>query len=633
MNRTLSPKTLRIASALLIFAVVMLLPVDSWLEAPYNVYAEFALFLVPYLLAGYPVFVKAARNLARGNALDENFLMVVASLGAFLMVIFPESSPHMAEGAAVMLFFQVGELFEDYAGGKSRRSIKEMMDIAPSFANRLVAGGVEQVDPYEVEVGELVLVRPGERVPLDGVVVEGSSSIDSSALTGESTPSSVEPGSELISGCINISSALTMRVTKPYEDSTVSRILELVESAAEKKASAESFITRFARVYTPLVVGAAAVLAVVPPLLGWGAWGDWIFRALTFLVVSCPCALVISVPMSYFGGIGGASRLGILVKGSNYLEALSRVDTVVFDKTGTLTTGRFAVQDVACEPGWERSELLELAAHAEMHSTHPIAASVREAWEGELRACRVGEMSDVPGQGIEALVDGRRVLAGNAALMEAHGIPFTEREETGTLLYLAVEGSYAGSILIADQVKPQSAQALAELRRAGVTRTVMLTGDSAAVAAAVAGSLGVGEYRAGLLPQGKVDSVEQLLAQRAGKGALAFVGDGVNDAPVLTRADVGIAMGAMGSDAAIEAADVVLMDDDPRSIARALRLARKTQRIVWENIVFALGVKVGILVLAALGIANMWLAVFGDVGVAALAILNALRAMSVAGLR
>ena len=424
-----------------------------------------------------------------------------------------------------------------------------------------------------------------------------------------------------------------MRVTKPYEDSTVSRILELVESAAEKKASAESFITRFARVYTPLVVGAAAVLAVVPPLLGWGAWGDWIFRALTFLVVSCPCALVISVPMSYFGGIGGASRLGILVKGSNYLEALSRVDTVVFDKTGTLTTGRFAVQDVACEPGWERSELLELAAHAEMHSTHPIAASVREAWEGELSACRVGEMSDVPGQGIEALVDGRRVLAGNAALMEAHSIPFTERKEAGTLLYLAVEGSYAGSILIADQVKPQSAQALAELRRAGVTRTVMLTGDSAAVAAAVAGSLGVGEYRAGLLPQGKVDSVEQLLAQRAGKGALAFVGDGVNDAPVLTRADVGIAMGAMGSDAAIEAADVVLMDDDPRSIARALRLARKTQRIVWENIVFALGVKVGILVLAALGIANMWLAVFGDVGVAALAILNALRAMSVAGLR
>ena len=614
MNRTLSPKTLRIASALLIFAVVMLLPVDSWLEAPYNVYAEFALFLVPYLLAGYPVFVKAARNLARGNALDENFLMVVASLGAFLMVFFPESSPHMAEGAAVMLFFQVGELFEDYAVGKSRRSIKEMMDIAPSFANRLVAGGVEQVDPYEVEVGELVLVRPGERVPLDGVVVEGSSSIDSSALTGESTPSSVEPGSELISGCINISSALTMRVTKPYEDSTVSRILELVESAAEKKASAESFITRFARVYTPLVVGAAAVLAVVPPLLGWGAWGDWLFRALTFLVVSCPCALVISVPMSYFGGIGGASRLGILVKGSNYLEALSRVDTVVFDKTGTLTTGRFAVQDVACEPGWERSELLELAAHAEMHSTHPIARSIL-AYCGGI-AVPVSEQVELSGRGVRVVLEGERILAGN-----------------GRLLYLAVEGSYAGSILIADQVKPQSAQALAELRRAGVTRTVMLTGDSAAVAAAVAGSLGVGEYRAGLLPQGKVDSVEQLLAQRAGKGALAFVGDGVNDAPVLTRADVGIAMGAMGSDAAIEAADVVLMDDDPRSIARALRLARKTQRIVWENIVFALGVKVGILVLAALGIANMWLAVFGDVGVAALAILNALRAMSVAGLR
>ena len=633
MNNTPNPKLVRIVVALVLFFIVLALPLDSWLPSPASLYAEFALFLVPSVLAGYPVFVKAARKLARGNALDENFLMVVASAGAFLMVLFPDSSPHMAEGAAVMLFYQVGELFEDYAVGKSRRSIKEMMDIAPQHANRLVDGGVEQVDPYDVEVGELLLVRPGERVPLDGVVVEGSSSVDCSALTGESLPRSAEPGSELVSGSINLSAALTMRVERPYEDSTVSRILELVESAAEKKARTEAFITRFARVYTPIVVGAAVLLALLPPLLLGGGWGDWLFRALTFLVVSCPCALVISVPMSYFGGIGGASRLGILVKGSNYLEALARVDTVVFDKTGTLTTGRFAVQSVSCAPGWERSQLLELAAHAEMSSAHPIAVSVREAWGGELSAQRVGQLLDHAGKGIEAQVDGRAVLAGNAALMEAFGIEYAASTEAGTVLYLAVDGRYAGSIVIADQVKSQAAQAVAELGRAGIGRTVMLTGDSAAVAASVASALGVGEYRAGLLPQDKVAAVEELLEQRRGNGSLAFVGDGINDAPVLTRADVGIAMGALGSDAAIEAADVVLMDDDPRSVARAVRLARKTQRIVWENIVFALGVKLAILVLAAIGFANMWLAVFGDVGVAALAILNAMRAMGVQKLR
>ncbi|MGN0072484.1 MAG: heavy metal translocating P-type ATPase [Coriobacteriales bacterium] len=626
-------KTQRLIAALVIFFAIMLLPLDSWLENPYNVYTEFCLFLIPYVLAGYPVFAKAARNLARGNALDENFLMVVASAGAFLMVFFPQSQPHMAEGAAVMLFFQVGELFEDYAVGKSRRSVKEMMDIAPEYANLLRDGQPQQVDPYEVEVGSLVLVRPGERVPLDGTVVEGSTSIDSSALTGESLPVEAGPGDQLVSGCINLSSAVTLQVTKAYEDSTVSKILEMVESAAEKKASTESFITCFARVYTPVVVGAAAILAVVPPLLGFGAWSDWIFRALTFLVVSCPCALVISVPMSYFGGIGGASRLGILVKGSNYLEVLARVDTVVFDKTGTLTTGRFGVSSVSCEPGVERQELLELAAHAEQHSTHPLALSVVEAWGGTPDARRVSDLHEHAGKGIEAHVDGRQVLVGNAALMEAFNLRFTPSQEQGTVLYVAVEGRFAGFLAVRDQVKPGAAEAVRELGRVGVHKTVMLTGDSQAAAAQVAGELGLSEFRAQLLPQDKVSQVESLLAGRQGRGSLAFVGDGINDAPVLTRADVGIAMGALGSDAAIEAADVVLMDDDPRGIARAVRLARKTHGIVWQNIVFAIGVKLLILVLAAAGVATMWLAVFGDVGVAALAILNAMRAMSVGKLR
>ncbi|MGN0037911.1 MAG: heavy metal translocating P-type ATPase [Coriobacteriales bacterium] len=633
MDMLRKPKTLRLIVALALFFVIMLLPVDSWLESPYNVYAEFALFLVPYVLAGYPVFISAARNLKNGNALDENFLMVVASAGAFLMVFFPQSQPHMAEGAAVMLFFQVGELFEDYAVGKSRRSIKEMMDIAPEYANLLRDGQPEQVDPYEVEVGALVLVRPGERVPLDGVVLEGTTSIDSSALTGESLPVEAGPGSQLVSGCINLSSAVTIQVTKAYEDSTVSKILEMVESAAEKKASTESFITRFARVYTPVVVGAAAVLAVIPPLLGLGAWSDWIFRALTFLVVSCPCALVISVPMSYFGGIGGASRLGILVKGSNYLEALARVDTVVFDKTGTLTTGRFGVASVSCEPGFERGQLLELAAHAEQHSTHPLALSVVEAWDKVPDATRVSGLRDHAGKGIEALVDGRQVLVGNSALMEAFGVGYAPSQEQGTVLYVAVEGAFAGSLVVRDQVKPSAAEAISALRRVGVSHTVMLTGDSEAAAARVAGELGLSDYRAQLLPQDKVAQVESLLEGGQGRGSLAFVGDGINDAPVLTRADVGIAMGALGSDAAIEAADVVLMDDDPRSIARAVRVARKTHGIVWQNIVFAIGVKLLILALAAVGLATMWLAVFGDVGVAALAILNAMRAMNVGKLR
>ncbi|HJF65285.1 MAG TPA: cadmium-translocating P-type ATPase [Slackia equolifaciens] len=624
----------RIIVALIIFAIVMaateLLPLDTWLGSERGaVYLEFALFLIPYLIAGYDVLAKAARNIARGQAFDECFLMSVATIGAFAMVFFPDTGPHMAEGAAVMLFYQVGELFQSYAVGKSRKSIAAMMDIAPDYANIERDGELVQVDPDEVAVGDIIVVKAGERVPIDGVVMEGSSQLDTAALTGESIPRHVDAGATVISGCVNMTGLLKVRTTKPFGESTVSRILELVENASEKKARTENFITRFARVYTPVVTIAALALAVVPPLLGMGAWSDWILRGLTFLVVSCPCALVISVPLSFFGGIGGASRLGILVKGSNYLEQLAHVDTVVFDKTGTLTSGTFNVVAVHPEAGIDPDSLLSYAAHAEAYSDHPIAVSIKQAYAGEIDRSRIKDVQEESGHGVRAVVDEKIVLVGNDKLMAAHENAWHECDLVGTILHVSVDRTYAGHIVIADVVKEDAAQTIAELHAAGVKSCIMLTGDRRDVAEAVATELGLDEVHAQLLPEDKVNAVERLLANESDGAKLAFVGDGINDAPVLMRADVGIAMGAMGSDAAIEAADVVLMDDKPSNIARAMRIARKTMRIVWQNIVFALGVKVLILVLAAVGIANMWLAVFGDVGVAILAILNAMRCMSV----
>ena len=660
----------RIIVALVLFVIIEVAAQTGILRAafgtPGDVYAEFALFLIPYLIAGYDVIAGALRGLVHGHALDEDFLMTVATFGAFALVLFPDTEPHMAEGAAVMLFFQVGELFQSYAVDKSRQSIADMMDIAPEYANVMEEGKLKQVDPFELAPDDEFIVMPGERIPLDGPVLTGESQIDTAALTGESVPRTARPGDEVISGCVNLTAKLVVRATKPFEDSTVSRILELVENAAEKKARTENFITRFARVYTPIVVGVAAVLAIVPPLLFGGQWSDWILRGLTFLVVSCPCALVISVPLSFFGGIGGASRLGILVKGSNYLEALGSTETVVFDKTGTLTDGTFSVTELIGAPGVSETELIDIAAAAETFSTHPIAQSVR-AYRDSLTtdarpdsdndanlaqpdsdstttgarpgssstttAERVRDVREISGQGVEAVVDGRNVLVGNGKLMAAHDIAFTATDVPGTVLYVAADGTYLGAIVIADTVKPDAARAIADLRAAGVKKTVMLTGDRTPVARAVAAELGIDEVHAELLPQDKVAEVEALLAQTErdtnGKGKLAFVGDGINDAPVLTRADIGIAMGAMGSDAAIEAADIVLMNDDPDDIARAIHLARRTMGIVWQNIVFALGVKFAVLVLAAFGIANMWMAVFADVGVAVIAILNAMRAMNV----
>ena len=626
----------RIIIALVLFVAIEAASLTGLLHSVFGssaVYAEFVLFLIPYLIAGYDVIANAFRNLVRGHALDEDFLMTVATFGAFALVFFPDTDPHMAEGAAVMLFFQVGELFQSYAVDKSRKSIADMMDIAPEFANVMEEGKLKQVDPFELAPDDEFIVMPGERIPLDGIILDGESQIDTAALTGESVPRTARPGDEVISGCVNMTGKLIVRATKPFEDSTVSRILELVENAAEKKARTENFITRFARIYTPAVVGVAVVLAVVPPLLFGGQWSDWILRGLTFLVVSCPCALVISVPLSFFGGIGGASRLGILVKGSNYLEALGSTETVVFDKTGTLTDGTFAVTEIRPSAALTEDELIALAALAEAYSTHPIAASVRAAFARDIDHSRIARVEEVSGRGVEAEIDGKQVLVGNDKLMADHGVTFTAPDAAGTVLHVAVDGAYVGYILIADRIKPAAAQAIADLRATGVKKTVMLTGDREDVARAVAARLGIDEVHAQLLPQNKVEEVEALLQETArttnGKGKLAFVGDGINDAPVLTRADIGIAMGAMGSDAAIEAADIVLMDDDPRSIARAITVARKTMAIVWQNIVFALGVKFAVLILAALGIVNMWLAVFADVGVAVIAILNAMRAMNV----
>lgn len=633
MNVKQKRTLIRIVVAIVLFvgvyAATEFLPLNVLVPEPNTIYLEFVFFLIPYILVGYDVLWRAIRNIGHGQVFDENFLMSIATVGAFALVLFPDTDPHFAEGAAVMLFYQVGELFQDYAVDRSRKSIAEMMDIAPDYANIMKDGALVKVDPYDVAVGDEIVVQPGERIPLDGIVLEGTSQLDTAALTGESVPRHVDSGSEVISGCVNLTGVLTINVTKPFGESTVSRILELVENASEKKARTENFITRFARYYTPVVVGVALLLALVPPLLFAQSWSDWVQRGLIFLVVSCPCALVISVPLSFFGGIGGASRLGILVKGSNYLETLAYSETVVFDKTGTLTDGTFNVVAVHPEADVDPDWLLSVAAHAEAYSNHPIALSIKEAYSGTIDQKRIQQVEETGGHGVRALLDERVVLVGNDKLMSEGGISYHDCDLTGTILHVSLDGVYSGHIVIADVVKEDAAAAIADLHAAGVKKTVMLTGDRQEVAAAVAHKLGIDEFRAQLLPQDKVEEVEKLLSTTSEKGKLAFVGDGINDAPVLTRADIGIAMGAMGSDAAIEAADIVLMDDKPSNIAKAIRIARKTMSIVHQNIVFALVIKFAVLILAAVGLANMWMAVFADVGVAILAILNAMRCMNV----
>jgi Cd2+/Zn2+-exporting ATPase len=585
------------------------------------------IYLVPYLIVGWDTLKEAAEGLVHGEAFNEHFLMSVATLGALCIGFLPGAETQFPEAVFVMLFFQVGELFEGYAEGKSRESISHLMNIRPETATVLRDGAEVTVSPEEIAVGETLVIRPGERIPLDGTVLEGASGIDTKALTGESAPRDVAEGDEVISGCVNLSGVLRIRTTKAYGESTVSRIIELVEHAGERKSRSETFISRFARIYTPVVVFAALALAVIPPLVS-GHFGEtfptWLYRALMFLVVSCPCALVISVPLTFFGGIGGASRRGILVKGANYLDALASVKTMVFDKTGTLTRGQFAVEAVHPETCDER-QLLHLAAHVEHFSTHPIGAALRDAFPDEATdGCEVSEITEIAGQGITALVEGMKVAVGNTRLMDGVGAAWHDCHCPGTIIHVAIDGLYAGHIVINDKVKEDSAGALADLRGLGVRRLVMLTGDRKAIAAKVAGELGINEYRPELLPDGKVAAVEEMLG---GDRPLAFVGDGINDAPVLSRADIGIAMGGLGSDAAIEAADVVLMDDKPSKIGLAVRLARRTVRIARENVWFAIGVKVAVLVLAALGVATLWMAVFADVGVTVIAVLNAMRAL------
>ena len=583
-------------------------------------------FLIPYLIVGYRVLFKAVRNIVNGKVFDENFLMAVASIGAFFVGEYPEA-------VAVMLFYQVGELFEDYAVGKSRKSIAELMNIRPDYANLKTAEGVEKVSPEQVKVGDIIVIRPGEKVPLDGVVVSGHSSLDTAALTGESVPQDIEEGSRILSGCINLSGLIEVRTEKEFGQSTVSKILELVENATSQKAKTENFITRFAAVYTPAVVGAAVLLAVVPPLVIEGAvFSDWIYRALSFLVVSCPCALVISVPLGFFGGIGAASGIGVLVKGSNYLEAAAHAEFVVMDKTGTLTRGVFEVEKARAAEGFEGGEerLLKLAAAAESNSSHPISLSLRRAAEAEYGfetdSAEVTEVTELAGKGVSSVVDGHNVLAGNHKLMTKERVVVEEPTEAGTVVYVAVDGAYAGHILIADQVKEDAQEAVAGLKARGIT-TVMLTGDNKAEAESVGRKLGLDRIYSQLLPEDKVNRVCELLAEKSEKGRLVFVGDGINDAPVLARADVGVAMGGLGSDAAIEAADIVIMDDKPSKLLDLMKISRQTLSIVKQNIVFALGVKLIVLVLSALGLANMWAAVFADVGVSMIAILNSLRAL------
>ena len=589
------------------------------------------LYLAAYLIIGYDILRKAGKGILNGRVFDENFLMAVATIGAVALAII-SGSGDFNEAVLVMLFYQVGELFQSYAVGKSRRSISALMDIRPDYANIEVDGKLEQVDPDEVEAGSVIVVQPGEKVPIDGVVISGSSTVNTSALTGESLPRDIAEGDEIISGCINLSGLIRVRTTKPFGESTVSKILELVESSGSRKSRSEQFISRFARVYTPIVCYSALALAILPPLvrivfMGLGGdWTDWIYRALTFLIISCPCALVISIPLSFFAGLGGASSEGVLIKGSNYLEALAQTKTVVFDKTGTLTRGVFEVSGIHHCP-IEDEKLLEYAALAECASSHPISRSLREAYGRELDRSRVSDIEEISGNGVIAKVDGRTIAAGNDRLMQRLGIEHTPCRSVGTIVHVAIDGVYSGHIVISDVVKPSSAQAIAELKKQGVGKTVMLTGDAKVVADKVAADLGVDEVHSQLLPGDKVSEVERLLGENTGKAKLAFVGDGINDAPVLSRADIGIAMGAMGSDAAIEAADVVLMDDDPLKISRAIKISRKCIRIVYENIVFALGVKFACLLLGALGIADMGAAIFADVGVMVIAVLNAMRAL------
>ncbi|MGX8698851.1 MAG: heavy metal translocating P-type ATPase [bacterium] len=600
----------RILMAAALLVVTLLLPIEGLWRLP--------IFLVPYLIVGGSVLLRAGKNIRKGQVFDENFLMALATVGAFCIGEYPEA-------VFVMLFYQVGELFEHIAVGHSRRSIASLMDIRPDTANWERDGAVTEADPEEIPVGSVIVVRPGERVPLDGVVLEGSSSLDTMALTGESLPRDIAPGESIVSGCVNLTGTLRVETTRAYGESTVSKILDLVENSASRKAKSEDFITRFARWYTPAVVIAALLVAIVPPLFD-GAWVRWIHQALMFLVISCPCALVLSVPLSYFGGIGGASRCGILVKGSNYLEALASAETFVFDKTGTLTRGAFSVTQIAPSGNTTEAALLETAALAERDSTHPIALSIRAAWGGEAERSRVSEVREEAGHGVSALVDGRRVLAGNAKLLTAHGIAAPAVESAGTVVHVAADGKYLGYLLVSDTPKPEAKEALAGLRAHGL-KTLMLTGDRRAAAEAVAKELGIDEVRAELLPGDKVAAVEEAIRRSSAKGKVVFVGDGVNDAPVLARADLGVAMGVMGSDAAIEAADIVLMDDDLRKLEKAVALSRRTNRIVWENIAFALAVKAAVLILGLLGAAQMSAAIFADVGVLILAVLNAMRTL------
>ena len=616
----LKKRLIRILAGAAVYIAAILIDIFAGM----NHWIVFGIFFSAFLIIGGDVIWKALRNIARGRIFDENFLMLIATVGAFVLQDY-------REGVAVMLFYQVGELFQSYAVNRSRKSISELMDIAPEFANVIRGGKPETVDPEEVEVGEIIVVKPGEKIPLDGVVLEGTSFLDTSALTGESVPREVQPESSVLSGCINNTGVLTIEVTKEFEDSTVAKILDLVENASSRKANAENFITKFARYYTPVVVISAVLLAVIPPLfLGMNSldvWSEWVRRALTFLVISCPCALVISIPLGFFGGIGGASKWGVLVKGSNYLEALAKAEVVVFDKTGTLTKGTFQVTEVHPNGIMNEDELLELTAYVEYHSNHPIATSIQTAYGKEIKTERLGLVEEIAGHGIMAQIDGRTVYAGNAKLMESKRIPFEPVHAVGTIVYVAVENQYAGYLLITDEVKEDAKEAIVKLKRLGIKKTVMLTGDRKPVAEQVANELDIDEVYSDLLPADKVEQMERLFSEKSKNGKLVFVGDGINDAPVLARADIGIAMGALGSDAAIEAADIVIMNDQPSRIATVMGISRKTLNIVIQNISLAFIVKFAALILGAFGMATLWEAVFADVGVAVLAILNAIRAL------
>ena len=623
MNRKQKKMLARIIISAVLLIALNFIPVEGWLR--------FVCYMVPYFVIGYDILIKAGKGIINRQVTDENFLMSVATVGAIALALY-EGSGDYTEAIAVMLFYQIGEWFQSYAVGKSRRNISELMDIRPDYANIESDGKLEKVDPDEVEIGTVIVVQPGEKVPIDGVIVEGESTLNTAALTGESLPRDAKVGDEIISGCINMTGLLKIRTTKEFGESTVSKILDLVENASSRKSRSEDFISRFARIYTPAVCGSALVLAVIPPLIRMfgmglaGDWETWIYRALTFLVASCPCALVISIPLSFFAGIGGASREGVLVKGSNYLETLSKTRTVVFDKTGTLTKGVFEVNGIHHSP-YDEAKLVEYAALAESASSHPISKSLQAAYGKDIDRSRVTDIKELSGMGVTAVVDGHNVAAGNDKLMDSLGVNYINCHSVGTIIHMAIDGKYAGHIVISDVIKPHSAEAIAELKRAGVRETVMLTGDAKRVGENVAAQLGIDHAYCELLPSDKVEKVEELISAKDDKAKLAFVGDGINDAPVLSRADIGIAMGAMGSDAAIEAADVVLMDDDPLKISKAIKISRKCLRIVYENIMFAIVIKLLCLVFVAFGAANMWLAIFADVGVMVLAVLNAIRAL------